>query len=144
MPVLPVPDIQLTMLVVLQTLNALPPTKLPLTNRPVAFTHNLTQAPAEMITVLQRPAEPTAEPMMVFWQPVTTSQPALQPKNMLLLAVVLHNPAQVPANKLKQPKVVLRPACSPMKTLSPPVVLSRPAQRPAKKLSTPVVVLLPA
>ena len=61
---------------------------------------NLAQAPAEMITVLHKPAEPTAEPMMVFWQPVTTAQPAKQPRNMLLLAVVLRRPAQNPANKL--------------------------------------------
>ena len=112
-PVPPVPDIQLTMLVVLQTLNALappPPTRVPFTYRPVALAHNLTQAPAEMITVLHKPAEPTILPMMVFWQPVTTAQPAWQPTNMLLQAVVELAPAQNPANKLWQPKVLHRPA----------------------------------
>jgi len=93
-PVLPVPDIQLTMLVLLHTLNTLaPPTMLPLTYKPVALTHNLAHAPAEIITVLHRPAEPTILPMMVFWQPVVTAQPALQPRNMLLEAVVLSRPA---------------------------------------------------
>lgn len=95
------------MLLVLQTLNTLaPPTKVPFTYKPVALAHNLAHAPAEMITVLHRPAEPTADPMMVFWQPVVTAQPALQPTNMLLEAVVLQKPALTPANKLWQPKVL--------------------------------------
>ena len=104
----PVPEMLDEILLVAQHLNtaAAVGTMLPFTYKPVAFTHNLAQAPAEIITVLHKPAEPTAEPMMVFWQPVVTAQPAKQPRNMLFEAVVLQNPAHWPANKLSEPVVL--------------------------------------
>jgi hypothetical protein len=84
-PVPPVPLIQLTMLVVLQTLNALappPPIRLPLMYKPVLLTHNLLVPPGAMTTVLVSVVVPRKVPRMMFDPPVVTQQPALQPMNM--------------------------------------------------------------
>jgi hypothetical protein len=93
-PVPPVPDTQLTMLLVPHTLNVeAVETRLPLTNRPVELTHNLLHPPGAMTTVLVRVVVPKKLPKMMLLAPVVTQQPALQPRNMLLQAVVLQKPA---------------------------------------------------
>ena len=114
-PLPPVPETQLTMLLVPQKLNTelpapvapvnpvapetpvapMPPpvNSAPLMHRPVLSTRRRSQVPAAKITVLQRPAVPTILPIMVLAQPVVTAQPALQPRNMLRQPVVLQKPA---------------------------------------------------
>ena len=85
---------QLTMFVVLQTLNALGTVNgAPLICSPVASTRNLSVVPAANITVLHKPAAPNPEPMIKLLEPVVTAQPALHPKKMLLKPVVLLRPA---------------------------------------------------
>jgi hypothetical protein len=68
---------------------ALPPTRLPFTNKPVEFTHNLLVPPGANTTVLVMVVSPRKLPTMMFDPLVVTQQPALQPMNMLLQAVVL-------------------------------------------------------
>ena len=140
-PVPPVPDILLEMLLVAQHLNtaAAVGTRLPLTNRPVELTHNLFVPPGANTTVLVSVVVPRKLPSMMFESPVVTQQPAKQPRNMLFEAVVFSRPAHRPANKLLLPVVFSRPASSPMKVLKQPVVLAVPDSRPMNVLQLPKV-----
>jgi hypothetical protein len=89
-PVLPVPLIQLTILFVPHTLNALGALNgAPLILNPVASTLNLSVVPAANITVLHKPAVPSTVPMIKLQPPVTTAQPARRPMKLLYLPMVL-------------------------------------------------------
>ena len=116
----------------------------PLMVNPVLSILSLSQLPAAMTTVLDRPAEPAYDPMMVLSVPVVTEIPESAPMNMLFVPMVFSIPAVTPTNMLLNPVMLSRPAASPRKILLLPEVVLVPVPPPIKILFEPVVLHSPA
>ena len=146
-PVPPVPEIQLTMLLVPQKLN----TELPPPPGPVAPVRPLAPVaptgppdgpcgpcgPCGPVAPIP-PPPPDNTPLM--YKPVALTHKRLHPpgaNTAVLVSVVV--PRKLPIMMLFSPVVTQQPALQPTNMLLAPVVLRRPAHAPAKKLLAPVV-----